>query len=213
MNKINFLWALFIIGVTVMPLPLPAQTLKLSPGNYDHLLFVGMQKDRLTAFYENYTGWDEEAKSPRFSCIFFIEGVIKGKDFPIMTYYPEKGQDEIINGRLTLLNKNHIKIKLERLPDGCSMVEANFDKAGVDFKLLKKTDWLQIRVIADKKAYLYQEPKDATKRKSYVIRGDVVTALKMKGNWLYVAYKGKKATSKGWIKKSTLFKPKLPLPN
>jgi len=39
----------------------------------------------LTGYFEDYTGWDEETKNPRFSCIFYIEGLVSNNKCSILT--------------------------------------------------------------------------------------------------------------------------------
>jgi hypothetical protein len=51
---------------------------------------------RVTGYFENYTGIDEQTNNPRFSCIFYIEGTVTGQKFIVKTYSPIDKEDDLI---------------------------------------------------------------------------------------------------------------------
>ena len=70
-------------------------------------------------------------------------------------------------------------------------------------KLTENLNWKEIRFVNIDKSYFYNEAKEETKRKSYLIKGDIFYIEKIQGDWVLGAFIGKK-TTKGWLKKSTL---------
>jgi hypothetical protein len=60
--------------------------------------------NKLTGYYENYTGYDEETRNPKFSCIFYIHGKITGSQFTVDTYFPNDTID-IIKGNINLISQ------------------------------------------------------------------------------------------------------------
>ncbi len=60
---------------------------------------------------------------------------------------------------------------------------------------------LTIKEVAPPKSTIYQSPTIATKM--YLIRGDLVSVLEQKEDWVKIEYQGKK-TIQGWIKRQDL---------
>jgi hypothetical protein len=74
---------------------------------------------------------------------------------------------------------------------------------------LDKQDYLKeyanliVKEIAPPKCTIYQSPNVATKM--YLIKGDLVSILEQKGDWVKIEYQGKK-TVQGWLKKGDINK-------
>lgn len=175
----------------------------LKPGQYDALrIAYDNQSELITGYYEDYTGWDANTESPRFSCIFYLEGkVINGKA-RINTYQP--------GYKLFYANAGTIEIKNDTLftltfddPDkaSCSNV-TSFEKPR-DFRRNNRNSASQIRFIATNKAYFHSKPSADSQLKSYVIKGDILSVEKIEGVWAYCSYTGK-STTKGWIRVNEL---------
>lgn len=82
----------YILNITFLSL-LASQLFgqDLLSGDYDFGMYIAYDKEssKITGYFENYTGWDEEIKSPTFSCIFYIEGQVDSSIVTIDTYWPE----------------------------------------------------------------------------------------------------------------------------
>ena len=65
-------------------------------------------------------------------------------------------------------------------------------------KFLRKT------IVKVDKTYFHNEPKEDTKRKAFIIKGDEVIIDEIKNGWYKVAYEGEKVTTEGWIKAGDL---------
>jgi hypothetical protein len=179
-----------------------AYSQKIQSGVYDNALLIAVNSssNQLTGYYENYTGWDEESNSPRFSCVFYIEGEITDSKFSITTYYPN--YSETILGYIEINSDSSINIKLAEEHGGCWNVE-HFANEPNKFSIEENKDWIAIKFVKSDKAYFYNEKSEDKKRKAYIIKNDFVLIKKIEGDWAYGVYEGKTIT-KGWIKLSDL---------
>jgi hypothetical protein len=175
-------------------------------GEYDDGLKLAYDpaSKKITGFFESYTGWDEETENSRFSCIFYIEGDVKGSKAKIRTYYPAYKADDIIVGDLELLTSEIAGIKLPEEHGGCWNVHHFADKQE-EFKLEKSHNWIQIRYADTDKCYFYKEKSNDKKLKSHLVKGDIVFVEKVEEGWAFCSYFGKKMT-RAWLRISDLNK-------
>jgi hypothetical protein len=170
----------------------------LQPGSYDDgLLSIAVNEDVVTGFYENHTGWDEQAQAPRFSCLVFFVGRIEGSKAEI-----ESSESK---GTIELLGNDKVKITLEEEPGGCWNVEPRFDKGGVIFELTDRKEWKSIRIVSSERAYFYNNPDENERGKSYIIGGDILKVFEVEGDWVKGEYHGSQGITTGWIKESDLY--------
>ncbi len=152
----------------------------------------------VTGVYENYSGYDEGTGNPKFSCIFYIHGFIKGNISEIETYYPLEKSEEMITGEIKRIEENEISIKLNDQHGGCWNVW-DFSDDLTNFKLQKNKDWIEIRYIVIEKAFFYTEKQESTKRKAYIQEGDLIFVDQIEDEWIHCSFYGKTVTQ-GWIK-------------
>lgn len=183
-----------------------------SSGIYAELMVgIDQRSGVITGYYENGTGWDDETKSSRFTCSFYLYGVKQADSFKIVTWWP--GNDpaaSIINGRLDFKPDGSIDVLLEREHGGCWNVQHFADKdQPTNLTLDKRGSWTSIRVVKVRRAYLYDKPNQHTPRKAYLTKHDVIRVFSNKSGWVEAEY-GVDKISKGWIKESDLydFKPR-----
>ncbi|MFN0047661.1 MAG: hypothetical protein ACKVOU_00910, partial [Cytophagales bacterium] len=148
---------------------------KITPGEYEFGLKLAYDSktNKLTGYFESYSGWDETTKKARFSCIFYLEGQMGGNSSEIKTYYPTQNVDEIVQGELKLITKKSIGIKLDDEHGGCWNVHHFADKPE-KFELEKAYGWIQIRYVESEKTYFYLDKSEDTKLKSYLVKSDFV---------------------------------------
>lgn len=178
----------------------------IAPGEYDDGLKLAYDSNlhKITGYYESYTGWDEQTKNPRFSCIFYFEGTVTGTSAKLNTFYPTDKSNDLIQGTMAILNAKSVQIKLSEEHGGCWNVQ-HFTDEPVQFDLQLQTHWTQIRYVEAAKIYFYNSPNDMEKLPAYIIKGDVVCIEKIEKDWAYCYYFGEKIT-KGWIKTEGLNK-------
>ncbi len=169
-------------------------------GEYDDGMYIAYDKQnsKITGYFENYTGWDEETKSPRFSCIFYIEGKVDSSIVTIDTYYPENKTEDKIIGSLRIAPDSTISIRLPEEHGGCWNVH-HFADSYTKFDLLGVHEFIQIRYVTGPKAYFYTDTLYDKKSKAYVVKNDFLFITEIKGDWAFCTFSGKKITS-GWIK-------------
>lgn len=171
----------------------------LESGEYDSGLKLAYDSitNKLTGYFENYTGLDEETGNAKFSCIFYIQGSVTGSQFIVETYYPN-GTSDFIKGTFKIISEKTASIKLPEEHGGCWNVQHFADEAA-QFDIEKKTEWIQIKYVLVDKAYFYTERSEDKKQKAYIVKNDFVCIEKIEGGWAYCTYFGKRIT-KGWIK-------------
>jgi hypothetical protein len=174
-------------------------------GEYDSGLKLAYDSitNKLTGYFENYTGLDEETGNPKFSCIFYIQGTITGGQFSVDTYYPNDTSD-IIKGDIQIINDKTASIKLPEEHGGCWNVQ-HFADDQVKFSLEKHIAWTQIRFITCDKTYFYSDKSIDKKQKSYIVKNDFVCIDKIEDEWAFCTYYGKSIT-KGWVRTADLNK-------
>lgn len=173
------------------------QTLLSGAYNSGLILAYDSITKKLTGYFENYIGMDEETGNPKFSCIFYIQGTITGSQFPIETYYPNDTSD-IIKGNMQIIDNKTAGIKLDEEHGGCWNVQ-HFAEYNVKFTLEKQSAWTQIRYISIDKSYFHTEKSNNKKQKSYVVKNDLVFIDKIDGEWALCKYYGK-IIKTGWVK-------------
>ncbi len=175
-------------------------------GEYEFALKLAFDSKtkKLTGYFESYTGWDEEIKYPKFSCIFYIEGIVTNNKFSILTYYPEDKYKDTICGLIEIINDSNVKIKLPEEHGGCWNV-LHFADEPVSFAIVKKTKWTEIKYVIANKTYFYSDKSDDKKQKAYLVKNDFVCIDKTEQGWAYCTFYGKQIT-RGWIKIADLNK-------
>ncbi len=175
----------------------------LESGQYNALKIAhDKQNNLITGYYEDYTGWDANTDSPRFSCIFYLEGRLINRKARINTYHPGYKLFDANTGTIEIKNDTLFTLTFDN-PDkaSCSNV-TSFEKPR-DFQLNTRVFSTQIRFISTNKAYFHSKPNTDSQLKSYVIKGDFVSVEKIEGEWAYCSYTGK-STTKGWIRVNEL---------
>jgi hypothetical protein len=152
----------------------------------------------LTGYFENYTGWDEKTKNPRFSCIFYIEGIVTKNNFKVLTYYPKDILNDTISGLIEINNDSTLNIILPS-EHGCCCNVKHFADDPVKFNLEKRTNWTYIKYVVKNKTPIYSNKSETKKQKAYLVQGDFVCIDRIESEWAYCTFYGNK-TTKCWIK-------------
>lgn len=191
----NILTTIVLVFVTNI---LFGQTIQSGEYEFGLKLAFDSKTKKLTGYFENYTGWDEETNNPKFSCIFYIEGLVSENKFGVLTYYPEDKSEDLISGQIEIINDTTIKIKLPNEHGGCWNVQ-HFADEPVSFDIEKKAEWTQIKYVVTNKTFFYSDKSEDKKQKAYLVKNDFVCIDKTEGDWTYCTFYGKRIT-KGWIK-------------
>ncbi|OYU85533.1 MAG: hypothetical protein CFE24_01120 [Flavobacterium sp. BFFFF2] len=158
---------------------------------------------KLTGYFEDHTGWDEQTKAPRFSCVFYIEGLVTGNTFEVSTYYPNDKFEDTIIGEIEIVNNQTVKIKLPNDHGGCWNVQ-HFADEPVAFNLDQPASWKQIKFVTKNKSYFYSDNAEHKKQNSFLVKNDFVHIDKRVGKWAFCTFFGDKKATKGWMKMADL---------
>jgi hypothetical protein len=158
----------------------------------------------ITGFYENYYGYDESGKpNHRYSCILYFKGVYMDTVSDLESYQSLIKENIKIPGKIKISDSLHISIILNEEPN-CFNV-AMFSQAYVPFELTIKTNWIEIRYIDADKSYFYANTDENSRRKAYLLKGDIIYIDQIENDWVHCRFYGKTITE-GWIKKETINK-------
>lgn len=176
-------------------------------GDYDELkIAFNPQNNQITGYFESGTGEDVvgTGTGSQFSCAFYIEGKLIDKKAKIKSYSPldnfPADKDDLIAGVLNAAANNKLSIKLQDEHAGCAMVQ-HFKDEPVAFKLDKKQNWIAIKYITAAKAFFYTDANPETKRKAYLLKGNIIYIDSEKPNWVHCTFVGpSKRSTQGWMK-------------
>lgn len=178
---------------------------QITSGNYDMGLKIAFNPNtnRVTGYFESFTGLDEESGYPKFSCTFFITGNLSDSIGKIITYYPLDSLDDVINGEIKYLDSNTISIQLPQEHGGCWNVMHFAEENPTKFYLQEKSSFIEVHYVTAEKSFFYTNKDDSIKRKAFIIKGDIVYIDQIENDWVHCTFFGKKSVS-GWLKLNTL---------
>jgi hypothetical protein len=211
-SLLRALLSLVLLGSTALCFSAVAQTRPAgSSGHYESLLIGVDENSRVvTGYFEESTGWNERARSPQFTCAFFLFGKLEGDAYPVTIWYPGTDIAEPIKGQLKFLTVDGLlkaRLKLEQDPGGCAMAHPFMrDGGGDEFPLSAPGKWSSVRMVSAKRAFFHEQPAPNTKGRAYVVRENVVRVFKAQNGWVEAEYTtdaGK--IVRGWLKESELF--------
>lgn len=188
MSRTNKLFSVVILVSATMANAW-AEAIHLEPGAYEALL-LGVNKDGVVTGY-----YDEELGGSR--CRFFIKGATQQGIANIVAW-----QGESLSGQLKAgVDGVNLKIEGGQNFPGCGMVMMPEIDAGINYSLVAKAPWSELRSIVNAKAYFYSEPKSDKQLKSYLVKGDVVGVVANQGEWLQIDYRSSSGgkISRHWI--------------
>ncbi len=178
---------------------------QLSSGTFSRGLQIAFDSTRqtVTGYFEEYSGYDDELEQPKFSCIFFIHGVLKDSLIPIKTYYPFEQTQDTIHGYIRIINDHSFEMKLEEEHGGCWNV-SHFSDEAVVFNLDEKRNWLQVSysIIPEMKIY---SDSSSNKKLLLSVKNKMILFIDDKQNgWCRILIEGKKPIQ-GWVTSKEIF--------
>jgi hypothetical protein len=164
-------------------------TPKLQSGTYwNDAAIIGVDGDRLTGSIDATVG-----ENGSYVCQFFFDGKMIGRQFSIVcSNFIDPGH---VEGSITVINSKTIILNTRENP-GCSNMIASFEEDGDTLKLNKGSPVLQVRIVKAEKAFFYTTADSSTKKKAYLVAGDVALVYEKLDVWLKVIY-GK---TSGWMR-------------
>jgi hypothetical protein len=90
-----------ILMLLLLPGTPPFEAKRIASGRYETLhLAYNPATRKVTGYFEQSGGYDENTKAPIFPCAFYLEGELKNDAVPIITYYPAAKPENVIRGKL-----------------------------------------------------------------------------------------------------------------
>ncbi len=172
----------------------------LTPGLYGELrLARDASTNTLSGHFSSSTG------EGKFSCIFQFEGRDgEGATVEVESWFPAD-RKERISGTLTITEPGAFVLALKEEHGGCWNVQHFADgKDPARFTLDLAKPWVALKVVKEKKAKFFTDPSTAKPKAAFLVLGDVVGVLELKGEWLRVEFVGAR-TTQGWMPKSAFF--------
>ena len=194
-----------ILALVVLLAPVAASAAgpPIASGAYEDSLLVGYDpaSNVVTGYFSMEMGLQ-----PKFSCIFYLEGKLKGSAAAIRTYYPDTPTEDEITGALTLDGPGRLQIALPSEHGGCWNVWHFADKGDpANFLLETAHPWTSVAVVKSAKAYFYDTPGGGAHRRAYVVNGDGVGVRTSQSGWLQVDYVGGAKPISGWLRRSDVY--------
>lgn len=185
---------------------------QLSSGIYSkglHIAFDSAQQI-ITGYFEDYSGYDEELKQPKFSCVFFIYGFVNDGSILIKTYHPFEQKSDTIAGSIKIINEYSFEMKIDEEHGGCWNV-SHFATEPIVFNMEEKIDALQVSysMVPEMKIY-----SDITSNKIWVasIKNNRVFFVEEKQKeWCRILVIGNPHIH-GWVSEKDLWGFKCPSP-
>lgn len=177
---------------------------QIKSGSYSGDLQIAFNptNNKVSGYYESFTGYDEELKAPRFSCIFFFEGYYTDRSFAIKSYYPLEPGGDTIDGIIYSKNAEQFEMKLHEEPGGCWNV-AHFADTLEKFDLSEKSNWVAIRYVLTNGASCFNEADGKGKIIRELKLATIVYVDEIKDNWCHIHFFEKKPFSV-WVQNKDL---------
>ncbi|MBX3165542.1 MAG: hypothetical protein KF900_13785 [Bacteroidetes bacterium] len=174
---------------------------ELRSGYYGDNLLIVNYSGKLYGQYEFHENWSEELKYFEHECKFYFNGSWKSGDSIVKVTVNE----ECSSGYLIIQNDTTIIFKTDA-DVVCDYVMEDFEK-GYECLLRKPIDdIISLGIIKSEKCKLYDSPCEEAISKSYIIKGDYVSIINAKKDWLKIKYNspfGEEYLK--WIKKTDLY--------
>jgi hypothetical protein len=166
---------------------------RLRSGIFEGLMLAVDPLGGITGYYRQEQGQDVVK-----SCSFFLAGKVAADATPVITW-----NDKRFPGTLTPLSDG-VEMRIEQGPEhpGCGLVLSPEIASGVEFSLVRETNWRELRRIGNKRVNFHSAPSEAKKMRAFVVAGDVVGVIAESGEWLEVEYPGQEKTTRGWVRAS-----------
>ena len=172
----------------------------LQPGVYGELRLARDPSTKvITGHFSSSTG------EGKFSCVFQFEArAPKGNTLQVESWFPAQ-QGGRIAGSLTITGVDAFTLTLKEEHGGCWNVQHFADaKDPANFTLDAPKAWVALKVVKEKKVKFFGDASTAKPKPAFLVGGDVVGVLEVKGEWLWVEFVGTRTTT-GWMPKSAFF--------
>lgn len=167
-------------------------------GKYEGLMLAADHDGNLSGYYSETQG-----EGVTKTCTFFLKGKIAENRaenrVEVATW-----SDQVFPGVLKTVGTDvSLQIEKGREFPGCGLVLMPEIARGITLDKTFEAKWDDLKIVVNDRAYLFSEPSESKKMKSYLIKNDVVGILSRNGEWVRIEFPrdGKKSIG-GWVKAS-----------
>lgn len=162
---------------------------RLATGLYRGGLKLAIRGNTITGYYEDASGWNAQAGAPQFSCEYSFSGEYTGSDTIQLVLANYEGA----TGKLEVLSREKIRVSLSLNP--CDNEQPSTETLEIE----NAYPLVAIRDVTASKSYFHSEASEATRRGSYLVKGDRAEITALDGEWAHVLFHGMKSTTEGWM--------------
>ncbi len=181
-----------ICGFSLLMVAFSSSATTLQSGVYEGLLLAVSPAGEITGYYSESA--DDSVKR---TCTFFLQGHVSDQQPETITSW----SSSVLAGHIAA---NNMGVTLA-IPDGqnhagCMSVLMPEIATGLKLDRTQQTHWQTLMQISSPRAYLSSTPDAATRRKAWIVKGDVVGVIQTQGDWSEVEYIGNSGkTTRGWV--------------
>lgn len=185
-----------------LSVPAASYAATLHSGVYESLQLAVSPSGDVTGYYIETMG----AGVTR-TCAFALAGKVNAaQEADIRSW-----SSDVLPGHIAATEKGVVlRIPQRQSHDGCMNVMMPLIDDGLELDATRKTHWLSMAEVSGERVYFNNAPDAATRRKAWIVKGDVVGVLKSQPGWTQIEFlseSGKSTT--GWVESSEL-KPLTP---
>lgn len=176
---------------------------RLHSGIFEGMMLAVDPHGAVTGYYRQ-----DQGEGVQKRCAFFLAGSVTGGETPIVTWSDRRYPGTLVPW------KDGVKLRIEqgREHGGCGLVLLPQISSGLILDQIRDAAWDEVRTIAIARAHFHSAPDVASKKRSFLVAGDVVGVLTDSGDWLEVEYSAKGKMTKGWLRASATRKLVAPSP-
>jgi hypothetical protein len=191
----------FILFVLALVIPIHCIAGELHSGIYENLVLAVDPAGDVIGRYE-----ESQGEGVSKNCSFFLKGKARSGEANLITW-----SDRVLPGVLRAV-KDGVELKVPSGGDhaGCGLVLLPQMSEGIPLDLVRRTKWLDVRVVAAEQAVLHPKPADSRQTVGFFPRGTMVGVLTKKDGWLLVESTQLEHKKVGWIKEGEAKEPTPP---
>lgn len=164
----------------------------LQSGVYEGLQLAVSPAGKITGYYSESA--DDSVKR---TCTFFLTGEVSAQQSDTIKSW----SSSVLVGHIAATDSGVILT----IPDGqshagCMNVLMPEIATGLELETTQQTHWQTLMQVTSQRAWLSATPDIATRRKAWIVKGDVVGVIQTQGNWAEIEYVGDSGkTTHGWV--------------
>jgi hypothetical protein len=175
----------------------------IKPGNYEEML--DLSHDKKSGIISGIIATSSPDNSHRITCSLIFKSSPQKKmagpnKYPV-GFYNEGDTAEAGQGYIEI-KKSGVHVKCNGMFSSCQNLIDLGGETGWFFEFTTAKPFISANIISSVKASIYKTASDTAKTKMYLIKGNFISIITIKDNWVsfeYMTPSGKRI--KGWLKK------------